>query len=247
MISVDIFRNAKEVQSFAAGQTIFEEGEPGELAYVVQEGDVDIMHGGQVIETVGRGGLLGEMALIDTRPRSARAVARTDAKLVAINDSAFLFYVQYAPQLALEVMSVIGERLRRRIQAGVEEKGSGKSAGLATLDVRNAADAAAFAPGAIIFQAGDPADKMFAVAEGEVEIRLGDRLIDRVGPGGILGEMALVDDKPRSATAIARTESKLVPISRERFLTLVQQKPLFSLDVLQIMAERLRRRMEAST
>jgi CRP/FNR family cyclic AMP-dependent transcriptional regulator len=84
------------------------------------------------------------------------------------------------------------------------------------------------------------------VKEGEVDIVVRDRVIDTLGPGGILGEMALIERKPRSATAIARTDCKLVPISEKRFIFLIQQAPLFALQVMRVMAERLRR-MNAAT
>ncbi|HEU5100134.1 MAG TPA: Crp/Fnr family transcriptional regulator [Roseiflexaceae bacterium] len=63
------------------------------------------------------------------------------------------------------------------------------------------------------------------------------------GPGGIVGEMALIDDRPRSATAVAATDCRLVPIDERRFTFLVQQTPMFALAVMRVMAERLRRRL----
>jgi CRP-like cAMP-binding protein len=86
---------------------------------------------------------------------------------------------------------------------------------------------------------------MYVVTEGEVNILLGDQILDVLGPGGIFGEMALIDSSPRSASAIAKTDCKLVPVSRQRFTFLVQQTPYFSLEVMHVMAERLRRIMRA--
>jgi CRP-like cAMP-binding protein len=82
---------------------------------------------------------------------------------------------------------------------------------------------------------------MYAVSEGEVDILVHGKVVETVGPGGILGEMALIDTKPRSATAIAQTDCKLVPISEKRFTFLIQQTPHFALQVMRVMAERLRR------
>ena len=105
---------------------------------------------------------------------------------------------------------------------------------------RNATDCESFSAGQVIFQEGQPGDVMYAVSEGEVNILIRDKVIDTVGPGGILGEMALIDAKPRSATARARTDGKLVPISEKRFTFLVQQTPHFALQVMRVMADRLR-------
>jgi CRP-like cAMP-binding protein len=84
---------------------------------------------------------------------------------------------------------------------------------------------------------------MYAIIEGEVEITVKGQPIDLVGPGGIIGEMALIDNSPRSGTASTRTQAKLVPIDQKRFTFLVQQTPYFSIQVMRIMADRLRRLM----
>ena len=113
-----------------------------------------------------------------------------------------------------------------------------------TIDLfRNTNDYVLYEPGQVVFEEGQPGDVMYAIIEGEVEIAVQGKPIDLVGPGGIIGEMALVDDSPRSGTARARTESKLVPINQKRFTFLVQQTPYFSIQVMRIMAERLRRLM----
>jgi CRP-like cAMP-binding protein len=56
----------------------------------------------------------------------------------------------------------------------------------------------------------------------------------------IFGEMALIDNEPRSATALAITDVELVPISEKQFLFLVSQTPYFALKVMRILAQRLR-------
>jgi CRP-like cAMP-binding protein len=98
-----------------------------------------------------------------------------------------------------------------------------------------------FAPGRIIFQEGEPGDNLYVVAEGQVDLVVGDRILETVGPGSILGELAMIDDKPRSASAIARTACQLVPVTRQHFLALIQRRPAFALQVMRVMADRLRR------
>ena len=97
-----------------------------------------------------------------------------------------------------------------------------------------------FAAGQVIFKQGDVGDFMYAVQEGEVEIRLHDKVVEIVEPGGILGELALIDNRPRAATAIARTDCKIVPIDENSFAYMVQQTPHFAIHVMEVMAERLR-------
>ncbi len=97
-----------------------------------------------------------------------------------------------------------------------------------------------YSSGNNIFQEGELGNKMYVVKEGEVELSVHGKIIVRVGKGGILGEMALIDNKPRSATAWAKTNCQLVPIDEQGFLTLVHQNPEFSLEVMKVLVERLR-------
>ena len=113
MIKVNMFQYEQNYEAFSAGQTIFQEGEPGEIMYVVQEGEVNILHRDHLLETVGPGGILGEMALIDATARSATAVAKTDCKLVPINQARFKIHVHHSPYFALQVMRVMADRLRQ--------------------------------------------------------------------------------------------------------------------------------------
>ncbi|HVO25217.1 MAG TPA: cyclic nucleotide-binding domain-containing protein [Candidatus Margulisiibacteriota bacterium] len=108
-----LFQFSEDHKSFSAGEEIFAEGQPGDVMYVVKEGEVDLMVHGKLVDTVGPGGVLGEMALIDHRPRSAAAVARTDCRLVPINETRFQFLVQQTPFFSLEVMRILVHRLRK--------------------------------------------------------------------------------------------------------------------------------------
>lgn len=98
-----------------------------------------------------------------------------------------------------------------------------------------------FRAGETIFRQGAPRTSMFVVNEGEVEIRVGNKVVEVVGPSGIFGEMAMIDGGPRTATAVARSDCKLVPVDEKRFQFLVQQTPYFAIEVLRVLAGRLRR------
>jgi CRP-like cAMP-binding protein len=102
-----------------------------------------------------------------------------------------------------------------------------------------------FVKGKMIFKEGDPGDEFFVVVRGQVEIRSGDRRFETLGPDGIFGEMALIDDSPRSATAVALTDVTVAPIKESQFLFLVKNTPFFALSVMRILAHRLRRQNKA--
>ena len=95
--------------------------------------------------------------------------------------------------------------------------------------------------GKVLFCEGDPGDRLYIILDGDIEISIEDKLVDRLHGGTIFGEMALVDDRPRSATATAVTDVTLLPVDRERFSELVRESPDFALHVMSIMSKRLRR------
>jgi CRP-like cAMP-binding protein len=98
-----------------------------------------------------------------------------------------------------------------------------------------------FTAGQYVFKAGDPGDLMYVVIEGEVEIVVNDKAVDTTGPGGTVGEMAIIEAAPRMAGVRAKTDCKLAPIDQKRFLYLVQEAPDFAIKVMRIMSERLRK------
>ena len=97
-----------------------------------------------------------------------------------------------------------------------------------------------FKAGETIFREGDPADELYVIQEGRVGVQTGNRLLDTLDSKTIFGEMALVDNSPRSAAAVAITDVKLVPVSERQFLFLVSETPYFALNVMRLMARRLR-------
>jgi len=97
-----------------------------------------------------------------------------------------------------------------------------------------------FSPGESLFREGESGDTMYVVLEGSVDLLVNGKVVEKLEPGGVLGEMALLEAAPRSATAVARTECKVVPVNQQRFSLLVQHTPGFALDIMRVMAERLR-------
>ena len=106
----------------------------------------------------------------------------------------------------------------------------------------NASERRAFASGDTIFSEGEDGQEMFGVITGEVELRRGDDVVATIGPEGTFGEMAIVDDAPRSLTAVAVEPSTLAVINRHAFLFLVHETPTFALDVMRSLIGRIRAR-----
>jgi CRP-like cAMP-binding protein len=101
-------------------------------------------------------------------------------------------------------------------------------------------DTQTYPDGHRFFSAGDHGDEMYVVLDGEVEIVLRGKVLETVHTGGIFGEMALIDHRERSADVIAKAGAKVATIDQHRFLYLVRNHPYFALEVMKIMAERLR-------
>jgi CRP/FNR family cyclic AMP-dependent transcriptional regulator len=113
MTGIKLFQNTTDFKTYSAGDTIFEQGEPGDVMYVVLEGKVDIKVDGTLLDHLGEGHLFGEMAIVDKEPRSASAVATTDCRVAPVDQKRFTFLVQQNPYFAVQVMSVMADRLRR--------------------------------------------------------------------------------------------------------------------------------------
>jgi CRP/FNR family cyclic AMP-dependent transcriptional regulator len=98
----------------------------------------------------------------------------------------------------------------------------------------------ALAAGSSLFVEGDPSDFMYVLIKGRARVLLGDMVMDELEPGAIVGEMALIDHEPRSATVVAETDCEFACVDEKRFRFLVSETPGFALEVMHTLAQRLR-------
>jgi CRP-like cAMP-binding protein len=112
-MSINLFNSDPNAEKFSAGQTVFREEERGDHMFAVIKGSVDLIIKDKVVETVGPGGVFGEMALVEEQPRVATALVKADAELVRIDRKRFLFLVQQTPYFSLQLMSIMATRLRQ--------------------------------------------------------------------------------------------------------------------------------------
>jgi CRP-like cAMP-binding protein len=96
------------------------------------------------------------------------------------------------------------------------------------------------AAGTVVFEEGSPGSTMYGVIEGEIELRTKAGKVYKVGPEGTFGEMAIIDRSPRTATAVATTDSKLAAIDERTFLFLIHETPTFALQVMRTLTNWLR-------
>ena len=113
MPEINVFKHSREAVTIEPGHVLFTEGDPGDVMYAVIEGEIDLTRAGETLEVITPGGIFGEMALIDPAPRGASAKARTEARVVPVDESHFTYLVHEHPTFALQVMSVMADRLRK--------------------------------------------------------------------------------------------------------------------------------------
>lgn len=109
-----LFNDPSALKSVSAGTVLFKCGDPGDYMYIIKSGEIDIEINGEIVETAGPESIVGEMALLDEAPRLGTATVKTDAVVLPISQSQFIFMLEETPFFAIEVMRIMSARLRRR-------------------------------------------------------------------------------------------------------------------------------------
>lgn len=112
MNPADLFKHETDTIDLAIGEILFKEGESGDCMFVLLEGSMEVMIGGESVEHSTRGAILGEMALIDNSPRGATVLASESSRLAKVDTRRFNFIIQNNPFFARHVMKVLVDRLR---------------------------------------------------------------------------------------------------------------------------------------
>jgi CRP/FNR family cyclic AMP-dependent transcriptional regulator len=256
-----IFRQDGREERFGDGQVLFEEDQKVASAglfskknvsrmYYLVEGEVALSIGGKPLDVLKAGEVFGEMAVITGQPRSASATARGAVVARSLDSAQLQGALGHSPEFALMLASVMYDRLRfiaARLAAmprgtlGAREATVFEPALVAQL-------VAALPPTAVvrwrqqevIFKEGQAGSFMYLVKSGRVAIAVGGNVVEVVGPGGTFGEMAVVDQSPRTARAGSLEESELLAIDRATLMALVERQPAFAMALLRGIAERLR-------
>lgn len=253
------FTSAGTPESVPLGKSFFVENErsggmfsKGAKMYLLLDGEVSLMVRNKEIATVGKDTIFGEMATLGQLPRSATAIAKTDCRVVSLDEKQFRKAIGKAPDFALMLMSIIISRLRQTIalltssrvlsdEQSLSKRSVFEKKLLADLVKEFGGHPPVHAPARkVIMTEGEAGAFMYIVLEGRVAVKLKDRVVERIGPGGVVGEMALVDQAPRVGTVTAETDCSLLAINRKDFLLFVKTKPGFGLSLMKGLAERLR-------
>ena len=254
-IAKAFFESAGKEEQADAGTVFFSENQKGGLfskskMYYLAEGQVGLFASGKPVGTIKAGQIFGEMAAITDASRSATAAAQTPCKVISLDDKAFKAALQSKPEFALMMLGMLIQRLRGMMtrMSGIPSAQDVKEsprvfdkALLASL-AQGLGDPAQqrYNKGQVIMVAGQTGALMYVVLEGKVSISIRGAVVQFVGPGAVFGEMALIDQSPRSANAAAETDCVLLGINRQVFLNLIKSNPTFGSSLLTAVAERVR-------
>ena len=258
-VALEFFKAAGKAESAGQGKTFFSENQKAiplpfmrDKMYLLLDGEVELSARRKKIGTVTKGGIFGEMTSISHAPRSATAVAKTACRVMAVDDKQFQKGLEKKPAFALMLMSIMISRLRETIARLAERTQISSKQILeaaATFDPRRLAELSAgmsdsdpvhYDKGKVIVEEGQTGLLMYAVLEGVVGVFVNNSAVERLGPGGVFGELALIEQTPRLASVVAETDCELLPISRQAFLLMVKTNSDFATQLLGSLAERLR-------
>jgi CRP/FNR family cyclic AMP-dependent transcriptional regulator len=256
-VAEKLFRAAGKPERFATGQALFtEEKSRGGLfrsaprMYFLVEGQVALTVAGRPLDTVNPGEVFGEMAVVSERPRSATATAKTDCAAMSVDRGQLQEAFGRSPEFALMLMSVMFDRLRflsarlatRKVApTAVRETTIFEPAMIAQLEqALPRASTVRHWANTVVMREGQSGAFMYVVKSGRVWISIGGIPVEAVIAGGTFGEMAVIDQSPRTASATAETECELLQLDRPSLLAVIQRQPGFAMAMLRAVTDRLR-------
>ena len=214
---------------------IFREGEQGDALYIIAEGSVRVLSYGVngekiTLACLNKGDYFGETALLGKihQTRSANTETITDTSLIKITYDEF-------KSLFKEDKDMVNYFSRKSIEQSFSELSLAPTLYKDIHEIiANTPDFnfKEFLKDNIIFKLNDPSDYIYVILQGEVEIQVPDKASSKMHKiilhkGHFFGELGVLENKPRSATAIAKTNIRLLTIEGPFFHSLLSEKPIF--------------------
>ena len=215
-----------ELRSFGAGDVVVTEGDAADGCFIVSSGHVgvtsiDAIGQRKVLATFGPGACLGEVALLTKRPRTATIEALEPTDLLMLSAEVF---ADIAPRCPTFVAA-----LEHRIDLLDVRSFLTMSSPFAHLSpdvlwqLAGAFEAEYQPAGTVLMREGDVGDRFYLIRSGSVGVSQGNHRIQTLGPGDCLGEVALLTDSRRTATATALTPVQLLSLAKPDFDRIVNE------------------------
>ncbi len=221
-----------ELVSFAMGETIIEQGEAGDCAYLIYSGRVRVFRQGATgkpvtLGTLNAGDLFGERAILKNEVRSASCRASEDVVLFRIHRADFEQLLEDHAALVPYFDKILGQTAVINFLRLATFLGSVPARQV--LNLLDQFEECTFKSGEVIVTQGDPGDRLYIIRSGEVKVTTGqnsqEKLLTYLGEGAYFGERALLLNQPRSANVIAVRDTACFSLNRESFDKLLAAAP----------------------
>jgi cAMP-dependent protein kinase regulator len=225
---------------------LISQGEHGDRAWLIQSGKLEIARVQPGTREVwkfgvtGPGSLVGEMALIDPGPRSAHVRCATDVVAMEVTRSDFDRMMQQSRPLATWLLKSLVGAIRGAYGLTMPEPTEARSADIRSgRSSQSVLDRRTFRAEHAFFREGEPGDIAYLIQGGSVSIRKGDKELVLLGPGRIFGELAMLRNEPRGASAIAVDPTTVELIRKVDFDAAIATMPPVLRTLTQTYIERL--------
>jgi predicted acylesterase/phospholipase RssA/CRP-like cAMP-binding protein len=249
---------AVETRIVPRGAIVVKQADEADSLFIVVGGSLEAVlelgaDGDQRLDRLGPGSVLGEVALIVGGRRSATVRALEDSELLVLSRARFESFLERHPELSAGLTRGVHERTRRVAIARHLQELFGALDPKLLEQIERATSWRQLASGQVLFKQGEVADGAYIVALGRLRVSVadpgapdGERIIDEVGPGQWIGEMALLTGRERSATVYAVRDSELLWLSQTVFDQLIVANPTALLETSRQLVTRLQRQMGAA-
>ncbi|MEI8393240.1 MAG: cyclic nucleotide-binding domain-containing protein [Rhodospirillaceae bacterium] len=219
---------------FPLGTEMVRQGERGDRAWLLENGRVDVLVTGtrgdtHKVASVGRGAIIGEMALIDDGPRSATVQVIAEVDCLELDRETFKLLLSRCQPLGAYLLESLVAAIRRAYGLPPGERVEGGAIIRSVRDFTKILDRRVYAAGHVFFNQDDPATTAYLIQSGRVSIlRRGERGMEELGPlgpGRIFGELALLNADLRRATAAAATQTVCEVVTKETFDAVIAAMP----------------------
>jgi CRP-like cAMP-binding protein len=255
-IALEFFKSFGKIESVQADEILFEIGQKAGFfsfqsnkMYLLLSGKVSIQAAYESLDDITPGEIFGEFT--PTSSLNTIAIAKEPCRLLSLNESQLLKGLKKTPEFVLMLMGVFILSLRKDTpttnqmtpKAAANKSSSNNSVlspkMLQQLVKKLGTNAIMeVPPQRVLFKEGGAAMLMYVILNGSIITSVGGKKVGRSGSGAVIGEIALVDQKPRTASVTTETNCSLLSLNRQKLIELIETLPEFGIALLRILSTR---------